>query len=177
MKFWSLLFGVAGGVIVGEAVWGLFEVYEVKSLYQKAKEAAEVSGKPLLVVGRPDDGMTAIAGIPDACGDICLDVQGCPSCPVSVQASVEDLSQFGDGQFGAAFVSHVIEHVGDPEKAISELHRVADNVVVCFPRAWTLGAVVNRTHCSWMGQNVDGSWWFKKIPGRECNIPRSGVVV
>ena len=37
---------------------------------------------------------------------------------------------------GAAFCSHVIEHVDDPEKAMKELHRVADSVFVCTPEWW-----------------------------------------
>jgi ubiquinone/menaquinone biosynthesis C-methylase UbiE len=43
---------------------------------------------------------------------------------------------FTDGEFGAVFCSHVLEHMADVEtiqSAWSELHRVADTVVVCVP--------------------------------------------
>jgi len=177
VAWWKFLVGVAAGVVVGEVVWGLIEVKEVRDLYRKAQEAAAASGKPLMVVGRPDYGMSSFAGISNACGDVCLDLNdGCPTCPTSVQGSVEDLSQFPDDSH-IIFLSHVLEHVRNPEQALAELQRVSGgDLFIAYPRAWTLPALLHPTHSHWMGQNVDGSWWFKKIPGREGNIASEGAV-
>ncbi len=72
-------------------------------------------------------------------GDINLDISP-RNVPNFVQGDVQDLSQFSDKKFSVAICSHVLEHVDDPDKAISELHRVADNVVIIVPGHYDVGS-------------------------------------
>ena len=56
--------------------------------------------------------------------------------------NAEDLSLFEDKTFSVALLSHVLEHCENPERALAEAQRVADNVVVELPSplditAWT----------------------------------------
>lgn len=107
-------------------------------LFGQAQAAAQRRVKPLLVIGCPAGLGTGLPMHP--CGDVLLDTQACPACPGSVSGSVEDLSAFTDGQFGAVFVGHVLEEVSQPDLAWTELNRVADEVFVAAVPPWSLAA-------------------------------------
>ena len=81
---------------------------------------AQQSGKPIINIG---------AGC-DPFGNVRCDVF--PQC-FATYCDAKDLGQYGDGQFGVAFLSHVLEHVDDPVQVLREARRVADNVVVVIP--------------------------------------------
>lgn len=54
---------------------------------------------------------------------------------------IQNLRMFKNNQFGAVYASHVLEHVEDPNAALRELHRIAENVFVItplplWPSAW-----------------------------------------
>jgi len=58
-----------------------------------------------------------------------------------VHGDIQDLSMFKNKQFGAVYASHVLEHVEDPDSALRELKRVAENVFIItpcplWPSAW-----------------------------------------
>ena len=144
-----------------EAVWLAHALWERKSLYREARRVADAVGKPLLVVGAPY-GMYG-------CGDVVLDPKDTGECPNVVTDSVEAIP-FGDKHFGAVFASHVLEHVCDPDKALSELNRVADHVYIAWPRPWRTIAWANKGH-AWLMTRSDGEFAFR--PLREaCNAPR-----
>ena len=50
-----------------------------------------------------------------------------------VQTPAEDLSMFGDKEFDYARCHHVIEHVNDPDRACSEIIRIAKAGRLSFP--------------------------------------------
>ena len=138
-------------------------------LYSGALAAARAVGKPLLIVGLPQ-------GDPYGCGqpengDVVLDLQSTlKECRNHVQGSVEDLSRWGDHYFGAAFVSHVLEHTCDIHAAFRELHRVADQVVILFPPWWSLSAWVVPGHTWVLRQGSDGALRATRIR-QGCNRP------
>lgn len=114
------------------------QMLDRKELYQQAESYALEAGKPLLVVGNPKGR--------HGCGDVNVDLGG-SACPVVEQASIEDLNMFLDGQFGAVFVGHVLEHVDNIEKAYSELVRVSsDNIFVAYPDWYSLTAHLHPDH-------------------------------
>ena len=54
---------------------------------------------------------------------------------------IQNLWMLKNNQFGAVYASHVLEHVEDPNAALRELHRIAENVFVItplplWPSAW-----------------------------------------
>jgi SAM-dependent methyltransferase len=50
-----------------------------------------------------------------------------------IQTPMEDMSMFGDKEFDYARCHHVIEHVNDPDKACSEMIRIAKRGLLSFP--------------------------------------------
>jgi len=95
-----------------------------RPFFNTAKRAARASGKPLLNVG-------CKAVYTSEC-DVNLDIVP-RRVPRFVQGDIQDLHMFRDKQFGAVFASHVLEHVEDPDKALSELRRVAEGVFIISP--------------------------------------------
>ena len=147
---------------------------ETHEKYDMAREEADRKNKPLLVVGGP-------AGSNDAyqehwmqplvrtkaffqikahgCGDVCVDIDplSCDGCNY-VSANIMDLP-FSNKEFGAAFCSHVVEHMPDAngcQLAWSELHRVADVVFICVPPKSSLFAWMVPDHHLWVRQTGEG---------------------
>lgn len=150
-----------GSILVGVLFAGMWEgatqlrdINNRKDLYTQARTAADEKGKPLLVVGKP-----TIYGVRmHPCGDVCLDLQGCPECPSAVQGDVRNMTMFTDKQFGAVFCSHVLEHLplDQAQIAYRELQRVADTVFIALPSPVAFWTVINPDH-KWVptGVNID----------------------
>jgi len=108
-----------------------------------ARHYAQTRGKPLLNIGA-GTAQTAIFGS-TLYGDVNCDLNGRKDCPHGTPGAVtyadaQDLSDFKDGEFGAVLASHILEHLPDPHKAISEWRRVVggDNnaLFVVTPCPW-----------------------------------------
>lgn len=129
---------VVVAVLAYEMLMWTKQMYDREALYHQAENYAILIGKPLLAVGNPKGR--------HPCGDVNVDLDG-SECPVHVQASIEDLNMFSDGEFGAAFVGHILEHVDDIEKAYSELVRVSDDgVYVAYPDWYSMIAHIHPDH-------------------------------
>ncbi len=123
-----------------------------RPIFNKAREVATRTGKPLLNVG---------------CGsaytkhsDVNLDIRK-KEVPNFVRGDIQDLSMFKDKEFGAVFASHVIEHTNNPDAALSELHRVADNVFLITPLPFWPSA--------WLGY---GHKWLFWKESKICKVPK-----
>lgn len=157
--------GLAVGVV---AAWELLGWWgdrrRRRGGWRLARAKADERGKALLVVGEPDGEYP--------CGDVTVDIRPASACPRYVRASVEDLSAFHDKQFGAAFVSFVIEQVCDPAKALSELRRVADEVIVVNAGSWRLASMGVRGRMWRMHVDPAGAATFERLAGRRtCGSP------
>lgn len=172
-------------------VWQLFvwrgEVVLKNERYQNALNSASRRGKPLLIAGGPYGHrkirhllkMPAHGG-----GDVCLDIDrnAVEGHPKAVIASVTDIP-FSDKSFGAAFASHLLEHlpnIESAEKALSELGRTADEVFLVSPSKQSISGWMHPDHHLWVWQ--DGSATFleqrgNKEPAKEpfIVIPGSGL--
>ena len=93
-------------------------------VFYEARKAARHADKPLLNAG--------CKSVYTRLSDVNLDIVP-RKAPRFVLGDVQNLSMFHDKQFGAAYASHVLEHVEDPDAALSELRRVADRVFVITP--------------------------------------------
>ena len=122
-------------------------------LARQARKYADQRGLPLLNVGA-GTGPTAMFG-PTFYGDVNVDLSGRKDVqhgtPGEVSyADAQDLSAFADGQFGAVFASHLVEHLPDPEAAIREFLRVSGNdpdaLFVITPRWWDPAAWAHPGH-------------------------------
>jgi hypothetical protein len=93
-------------------------------VFYEAKLAARAVEKPLLNVG--------CKSIYTDASDVNLDIVP-RAVPRFTLGDIQDLSMFQSKRFGAAYASHVLEHVENPDAALRELQRVADNVFVITP--------------------------------------------
>jgi len=97
-----------------------------RGTYQNAQERSKQTGKPLLVVGDPDTGcINHYLGRDYQCGDICLDLTGCPGCPRQIKGDlVTEMKKLQDDSC-VIFVSCTLEYLPNLETAIKELERVS----------------------------------------------------
>jgi len=114
------------------SIYSLVALGYRRPIFNRAKRAARKAGKPLLNAG--------CGSAYTESSDVNLDIiaRGVPNF---VHGDIQDLSMFKNKQFGAVYASHVLEHVEDPNAALLELNRVAENVFIItplplWPSAW-----------------------------------------
>lgn len=134
----------AVGALEGLAAMARFE--DRKRLYAAAEKRATALGRPLVVVGDPDAGMHTRILRAYQCGDICVDLNGCPACPVQyvVDLTKQKVPNLADDS-AVVFVSCVLEYVADPEPVLKELLRIAggpDNLYIVTVQPWTMTATL-----------------------------------
>jgi len=118
-----------------EAGWWLRRRTLRSITFDLAKAEAIRLGRPLVVIGAPDGGVTSGYG----CGDVTVDIQA-SACPVSIQADITKRIPLPDDS-AVVFVSCVLEYVGDYEAAMRELCRVSGgHLHVVRVEPWTLTA-------------------------------------
>mgnify|MGYP000275850218 CR=1 FL=1 len=114
--------------------------------FEAAAGRAAVLGRPLVVVGDPDAGAHTRMVRAYGCGDLCIDLDGCPRCHVMQAADLTAGPVPGVPDDSAVvFVSCVLEYVSDPAAAALELQRMAgssENLFIVFVEPWSLTAAL-----------------------------------
>ena len=139
---------------VNHFVARIYTAFGYKRLvFQQAKTTARLARKPLLNAG---------------CGNAYIEqsdvnIDKVPKEAANfVRGDIQNMWMFRDKQFGAVYASHVLEHVENPDAALKELHRVADNVFVITPLPlWP---------AAWLGSGHRWIFWKRKPV---CKIPSS----
>lgn len=134
---------VLGYAAVFEAAAALVRQSERTAAYRAANERAVTLQRRLVVVGDPDAGFHTRMWRAYGCGDVCVDLNGCPQCPVTVVADVTKRVGELEDDSAVVFVSCVLEYVGDVQAAMSEILRIAgsrENVFLVNVQPWTLTA-------------------------------------
>ena len=94
-------------------------------LFEEAQNRANETNKKLLVIGDPNNGVASIASGADyGCGDLCIDLTGCPKCPKSMKTKLEDVISKIDSNEYVIYISCVLEQVDDLPKILSYLNKV-----------------------------------------------------
>jgi hypothetical protein len=84
-----------------------------------AVERASNIGKQLIVIGDPYNGPSnATFGCDYQCGDICVDITGCPKCNNGIKTKLEDIIDKIDLSQYVVYVSCVLEYVEDIDKIL-----------------------------------------------------------
>ena len=133
--------GIALGIGALYALGALRNYQDRRNALWVARQLASVSNKQSINIGANCGGWL----VPDF-GDVKCDIRPKHGC---VPCDILDLSQYQDKQFSVAFLSHVLEHVEEPEKALVEVERIADHVVVVLPVATDPSAFFHPDH-KWM---------------------------
>lgn len=134
---------VLGYAAVVEAGAALVRHNERTAAYRAANERAVTLQRRLVVVGDPDAGFHTRMWRAYGCGDVCVDLNGCPQCPVTVVADVTKRVAELEDDSSVVFVSCVLEYVDNMQAAMAEILRIAgarENVFLVSVQPWTLTA-------------------------------------
>ena len=103
---------------------------------------ANLANKRMLDVG--GRGGVVLRGLPESVMKINMDIDGESLLEVKGDRVVGDVSclPFQDGSFDICILAEVLEHLAFPEKAIAEIYRVADEVILSTPNNCLLRKMV-----------------------------------
>ena len=147
-------------------IWQLavlaFETRDKNRKFRAAVDHARREARPLLVIGGPWGSKPARRWLnkpAHGAGDICLDIdpRAIHGHPAGVVASVTHIP-FADGAFGAAFASHLLEHLPTTHEArlaLEELYRVSARVFIVCPSRQSIGGWMVPEHRLWVWQDGD----------------------
>jgi len=117
---------------IGLAAAGLYEgtlaaarFQRRRAVFEAAQRRAKALGRPVVVVGDPDAGLHTRLARAYPCGDVCIDLRGCPACPITVPADITQTIPLINDDSVVVFVSCVLEYVADVHAATAELLRIA----------------------------------------------------
>ena len=135
---------ILGYVGLVEGTAALIRFRERRAAFEAAVERASALERRLVVIGDPDAGLHTRLMRAYGCGDVCVDTNGCPKCPMTIVADITKgpIPELADDS-AVVFVSCVLEYVTDLDAALREIARIAgsaDNVFVVTVQPWTLTA-------------------------------------
>lgn len=103
----------------------LFRKWKRRYLYRLAVDRARETGKPLLVIGDPYNGVASIITGPDySCGDLTIDITGSPGCPKTFKGKLEMWLRDNDITQYVVFISCVLEYVDDIQYIATKLNQI-----------------------------------------------------
>lgn len=112
--------------------------------FRSAMDRAVALDRRLVVIGDPDAGFHTRFMRAYGCGDICVDLNGCPKCPMTVVSDITKGPVPGVADDTAVvFVSCVLEYVANVDMALQEISRMAgspENAFIVTVQPWTLTA-------------------------------------
>ena len=180
---WHIALFSVLGICLGVGIWQLV-VWVVETLdknrkYKAAEACAQESGKPLLIAGGPwgNKQIRHQLNLPaHGSGDVCLDVDrnAIGNHPNGVIANVTHIP-FSDKSFGAAFASHLLEHLSstdEAEKALAELNRTAEAVFIAYPFRQSITGWLISDHHLWVWQKGNTTYLKqrRKPEGKQRHI-------
>lgn len=122
-----------------------------------ARRAVELD-RPLVVIGDPDAGAHTSMIRAYGCGDLCVDLRGCPRCAHHRIADITRGPIPGIADDSAVvFVSCVLEYVSDVEAARDEILRIAGepaNAFLVTVQPWTFTAALY-PGARWTGSSAE----------------------
>lgn len=115
----------------GVAAWSRFR--DRQQQYEAAQARAIQLGRPLVVIGDPDAGMHTRLLRAYGCGSSCIDLLGCPGCPVSIPADITagPVTRVPTNS-AIVFCACVLEYVSNPAAAWREILRMAGDPANIF---------------------------------------------
>lgn len=112
-------------IAINEIVHSLMRQIHRKRMFTKAQARAKELNKPLMVIGDPNNGDSSkLLGARYGCGDVCVDLTGCPQCPNTIKAKLPNGLEGTEDNSHVVFLSYVLEYVDDYKNAIEEIKRV-----------------------------------------------------
>lgn len=146
------------GLAAAESLFAAQRWQRRRTAFQAATRRALDLGRPLVVIGDPNAGAHTSLMPAYGCGDICIDLRGCPRCIDQRAADITRGPVAGIADDSAVvFVSCVLEYVDDVDAARREILRMAGepaNVFVVTVQPWTFTAALY-PGARWTGSSPD----------------------
>ncbi|MGB1016774.1 MAG: hypothetical protein ACPG4T_21725, partial [Nannocystaceae bacterium] len=123
------------GTVVLESAMALGRFQRRKQVFDQAMKRSVKTERPLVVVGDPNAGLHTRLVAAYGCGDVCVDLTGCPACPVAKSADITSGIKGLEDDSSVVFCCCVLEYVSDVAAAMQELKRIAgadDNLFLVF---------------------------------------------
>lgn len=113
-----------------------------RAVFEEARRRAEQLGRPLLVLGDPDEGLTnRFLGRQWQCGDVCVGLKGCGICGDWVQGRPEDVLKELDTNAYVVYDPGAFAKADNGSAFLEELARVSGGeVYMADAGPWTLTA-------------------------------------
>jgi hypothetical protein len=142
VRWFKLLGWTAGLVLAREAYLALWARRRRRqAVFAAAQARARELGRTLIVLGAPGAGLVNVFAPDYGCGDLCIDLEGCPGCERAATGRAEDVLPFIPDDSAVVFVSCTLEYVDDVDLVWRELRRIAgDDVFAVAVEPWTLTA-------------------------------------
>jgi hypothetical protein len=177
----GLAAALLGVIAVAEGGGALVRFDRRKKAYAAAQAHAQASGRTFVVIGDPDTGMHTRIMRAYGCGDVCLDLTGCPACPrgIAVDLTKGPIQEIPDDS-AVVFVGCTLEYVDDVEAATAEILRMAGspaNVHITWVQPWTITATLYPNAKWWLvpegGEPGQPGFRFVPIP----TVAKVGMVL
>jgi hypothetical protein len=124
-------------LIIYENIISMIRKLKRRNQFKRASKRAQDTNKQLLVIGDPYNGVASIiSGSDYTCGDICLDITGCPKCDNGVKARLEDYLPTINLDEYVIYISCVLEYVDDLPLILSYLNKVPSNDLYVVNVEW-----------------------------------------
>jgi hypothetical protein len=111
-----------------------------RAYYTCALERARQVNKPLMVIGDPDNGIASIyTGADYGCGDICVDLTGCPTCSSRskvMKGRLEELVKGIDFSKYVVYISCVLEYTDDLPLILQRMQEVNPDELFIVSVEW-----------------------------------------
>lgn len=112
-------------IIFYEILITIYRKLKRRYLFKKALKRKKITNKKLLVIGDPYNGLASILTGPDySCGDLNIDLTGCPKCDNSLKNKLEDVIDTINLDDYVIYISCVLEYVDDIDKIINKINSV-----------------------------------------------------
>jgi len=125
--FWGVV--AAGTVVLGREIYLALGPARRRRryLWQMAQERARMTGKRLIVIGNPDGSLVNRAlGRDYDCGDLCIDLYGCPACPAYISGRLDETLPHLQDNSAVIYVAGALEgDVGDMTAVMLGLDRIS----------------------------------------------------
>lgn len=105
----------------------VFRAFRRRQIFNLATQKAIELGLPLVVIGDPATDNYSLSRYDYGCGDLCVDIAGCPKCHNSITHDInKPFNNISDNSC-VVFISCTLEYVNNIGAVVAELNRISGN--------------------------------------------------
>ena len=127
---WIYLLPLCCVIAIYELTISHYRKIKRKQYYQIAENLSKTKNKPLIVIGDPKAGWHL--GKHYKCGDLCIDLVGCKTCPNQISGKAHEILKQLSSNSSVIFISCVLEYIDkdDLNETLAEIYRVSGGDII-----------------------------------------------